>query len=131
SFPRAKARHPKPIDRRFNRDTTGLPQNEESVAVCPSNRNIVLEGANDFRALLDFNFDTTGWYLSTNGGASISKEGLLPPASLGPGTPTPSGGDPVVVADAGCNLYAGSIDYNAIDPMGGSPNGVVVYRTTP
>jgi hypothetical protein len=128
---RTPAARPRPIDHRFNLDTSGLPQNEESVAVCPNNRNIVLEGANDFRALLDFNFDTTGWYLSSNGGKSVAKEGLVPPSTLGSGTPTPSGGDPVMVADAGCNLYAGSIDYNALDPMGGSPNGVVVYRTTP
>jgi hypothetical protein len=48
---------------RFNRDVTGLPQNEESVAVCRSRPNVVLGGTNDYRGLLDPLGNFTGWHL--------------------------------------------------------------------
>jgi hypothetical protein len=114
---------------RFNRDVTGLPQNEESVAVCRTRPNVVLGGTNDYRGLLDPLENFTGWHLSVNGGGSVANEGLLPPVQIG-GADVASGGDPVDVADAGCRLYAGSLNYDPVDPFH-RPNGVGVYRTDP
>src|SRR3954466_9509890 len=37
----------------FNRDTVGLPQNEESIAACASRPNVLLGGTNDYRYILD------------------------------------------------------------------------------
>ena len=37
----------------FNCDIFGLPQNEESMAACPTNDDFVLEGTNDYRGLID------------------------------------------------------------------------------
>ena len=56
---------------RFNLDDVGLPQNEESVAVCPTQPRYVLSGANDYRYLLDPELNSTGYYFSTNGGRSV------------------------------------------------------------
>jgi hypothetical protein len=114
---------------RFNRDVTGLPQNEESVAVCRSRPNVVLGGTNDNRGLLDPLGNSTGWHLSVNSGGSVANEGLLPPVEIG-GAEVPSGGDPVDVAGAGCRLYAGSLNYDPEDPFH-RPNGVGVYRSDP
>jgi hypothetical protein len=114
---------------RFNRDVTGLPQNEESVGVCRSRPNVVLGGTNDYRGLLDPLENFTGWHLSLNGGRSVANEGLLPPVQIG-GADVPSGGDPVDVADHRCRLYAGSLNYDPEDPFH-RPNGVGVYRSRP
>jgi hypothetical protein len=113
----------------FNRDDLGLPQNEESITACRSTPNVVLGGTNDYRGLVDPQINFTGWHFSNNGGRSVQNEGLLPPVSIA-GQDAPSGGDPVVVADDECNLYAGSLNYNPQDPFA-NPNGVGVYRTTP
>jgi hypothetical protein len=112
---------------RFNQDNFGLPQNEESITACRSNPNVVLGGTNDYRSLIDERQNFTGWHFSTNGGDSVQNEGLLPPVRIA-GQRVPSGGDPVDVADADCNLYAGSLNY---DPLTFEPNGIGVYRTTP
>ena len=114
---------------RFNRDATGLPQNEESVTVCRSRPNVVLGGTNDARGLLDPQGNSTGWHLSRDGGRSVANEGLLPPVQVG-GADVPSGGDPVDVASPGCSLYAGSLNYDPEDPFH-RPNGIGVYRTQP
>jgi hypothetical protein len=62
-----------PLGDRFNRDGTGLPQNEESISACRSRPNVVLGATNDFRGLLLPEEDEpfTGWHLSTNGGDSV------------------------------------------------------------
>jgi len=121
-----------PTSDRFNRDADGLPQNEESVTVCPKRPKIVLSATNDYRGLVDPGFNFTGWNLSTDGGQTVRNEGLLPSADVA-GTAQPSGGDPVVASDAGCHLYAASLAYNPDDPAGEGPNpqpsGVVVYRS--
>jgi hypothetical protein len=123
-------RPPPGVGVRFNQDNLGLPQNEESITACRSNPDVVLGGTNDYRGFfIDESENTTGWHFSTNGGNSVRNEGLLPPLKIA-GTGTPSGGDPVVVADASCNLYAGSLNYNPGNPIF-SPNGVGVYRTSP
>jgi hypothetical protein len=82
---------PLPFSGLFNQDTVGFPQNEESVTVCHAQPEIVLGGTNDYRGLLDPEGNFTGWHLSTNGGVSVAKEGLLPVVELA-GTPVPSGG---------------------------------------
>jgi hypothetical protein len=122
----------------FNRDNTGLPQNEESVTACSTAAdsqqqdgfpNIVLGGTNDYRGLFDPQQNFTGWHFSNTGGASVTKEGLLPPVTIA-GAQVPSGGDPVDASDASCNLYAASLNYDPVNTFT-APNGVGVYRTTP
>jgi hypothetical protein len=120
---------PNGVGVRFNRDGFGLPQNEESITACRSNPDVVLGGTNDYRGLLDERGNFTGWHFSNNGGDSVRNEGLLPPVRIGDRR-APSGGDPVVVADGVCNLYAGSLNYDPEDPFN-NPNGIGVYRTTP
>lgn len=116
----------------FNRDNTGFPQNEESVTACGSgttqqaSSNIVLGGTNDYRGFLNQVPNITGWHYSTDGGRTVRKEGQLPPVRIS-GQAIPSGGDPVFIADANCNLYGGSLNYNGNQTV----NGIGVYRTTP
>ena len=118
----------------YNCDDLGLPQNEESIASCPTNDNLVLGGTNDYRGLVDPQGNFTGWHFSTDGGHSITNEGLLPPVTLvrfPPSREVPSGGDPVDFIPAGCDsLYAASLVYNPFNPFGDA-NGVAVYKTTP
>jgi hypothetical protein len=116
----------------FNNDGFGLPQNEESVTVCRTNRNFVLEGTNDYRGLLDEAGNFTGWHFSNTGGASLTNEGLLPPAALisDPTNEVPSGGDPVMVAAGGCALYGGGLAYDPVDPFH-NVNGVQVAKSDP
>ena len=113
----------------FNLDGFGLPQNEESVTVCRSSPNVVVGGTNDYRGIIDPQFNLTGWHLSTDGGNTVAREGLLPPVDVA-GTLRPSGGDPVYVADAGCDIYAGSLNYDPFDPFLQS-NGIGVYKSDP
>ena len=118
----------------FNCDIFGLPQNEESVGVCASNDNFVLEGTNDYRGLIDPEGNFTGWEWSTDGGHSVRNEGLLPPVTLTKiASPhqVPSGGDPVDFIPAGCDsVYAASLAYDPNDPFG-QPNGLGIYKSTP
>jgi hypothetical protein len=114
----------------FNRDTSGLPQNEESVAVCHANPRVVLGGTNDFReVLLAPQQNLTGWQLSTDGGRSLANEGLLPALPIA-GRPGPSSGDPVVAASGHCSLFAGGLNGTSEDPAS-IPDGVGVYRSSP
>jgi hypothetical protein len=113
---------------RFNLDDVGLPQNEEAVAVCPSRPRYVLSGTNDYRGLLDPRGNFTGWHFSTDGGRSVTKEGLLPAIWTG-GQLTPSGGDPVIQTDAQCNYYFVDLNYPADNPFA-NRNGIGLYKTT-
>jgi hypothetical protein len=114
----------------FNRDTTGFPQDEESVAVCHANPRVVLGATNDFReGFFDPRKNLTGWHLSTDGGRSVTNEGLLPALPVA-GRPGPSHGDPVVAADGRCRLFAGDLNGGAEEPAS-IPNGVGVYRSSP
>lgn len=115
--------------RPFNLDATGLPQNEESIAVCDSREKIVLGATNDYRALIDPEQNFTGWHLSVDGGKTVQIEGLLPPVIIA-GISVPSGGDPVVAATDDCMLFAASLNNDPIDPFG-KPNGIGVYRSDP
>jgi hypothetical protein len=118
----------------FNCDIFGLPQNEESVGSCPTNDNLVLEGTNDYRGLIDPEGNFTGWHWSIDGGHSVQNEGLLPPVSFRtiPGArDVPSGGDPVDFIPAGCDsVYAASLAYSPGNAFGDN-NGVAVYKSTP
>ena len=109
----------------FNRDTDGLPQNEESITACGRT---VLGGTNDFRGFLltPPQGMAAGWHLSTNGGRTLRNEGLLPPVTIA-GQPVPAHGDPVDVAGEGCSLYASSVNSTADDRL----QGIAVYRSRP
>lgn len=110
----------------FNRDFTGLPQNEESVTSCGRQAHVVLSGTNDYRGLLTRQFDFTGWELSTNGGISIRNEGLLPPIAAPGGPALPSQGDPVVDSGSRCRMFAADLNFA---PFGQQGSGVGVYRS--
>jgi hypothetical protein len=112
----------------FNFDDTGLPQNEESVSACHTNTNYVLGGTNDYRGLLDPVGNFTGWHFSSDSGASLANEGLLPELSIA-GTVVPSGGDPVDVAGSGCSFYAADLNYTLGSDFFTEPNGVGIYRS--
>ncbi len=114
----------------FNRDRTGLPQNEETVTVCRQNPNIVLGGANDFRFVIDRQGNSAGWYFSNDGGDSVANEGLLPPLTFG-GVKVASGGDPVDVAGKGCALYAADLHADLTNGFNNAVSGVGLYRSTP
>ena len=115
---------------RFNLDGFGLPQNEESVSVCRTRPRLVVGGTNDYRGLVDPDLNFTGWELSVDGGASVVRDGLLPPVSEGGTATRPSGGDPVVQfgREGDCAVYASSLNYDPFDPFGNT-NGVGIYRT--
>ena len=119
----------------FNCDIFGLPQNEESIGSCPTNDNLVLEGTNDYRGLIDPEGNFTGWHWSIDGGHSLQNEGLLPPVTVQHLTTglrdLPSGGDPVDFLPSGCDkVYAASLAYNPGNPFGDN-NGIAVYQSTP
>jgi hypothetical protein len=109
----------------FNHDTVGLPQNEESVAVC---RQFVLGGTNDFRSMLlnPEQEKATGWELSTDNGRTVRNEGFLPPVTIA-GQPVRARGDPVDAAGQGCSLYAGSVNSTTDDRI----SAIVAYRSRP
>jgi hypothetical protein len=111
----------------FNRDTVGLPQNEESISDCTSNPKVLLGGTNDYRGLLDPQGDFTGWHLSVDGGRTVANEGLLPPVQVA-GQALPSGGDPVYVTGKSCSLYGASLNYGS-GPLGEAPSAVGLYRS--
>jgi len=116
----------------FNNDTVGLPQNEESISSCPDDPRTVIGGTNDYRFLLDPQGNSTGWHFSTDGGHTLTNEGLLPALTAPDGTTTlPSGGDPVDAAGSDCtHVYAASLNYDATQPFP-FPSGVGVYRSDP
>jgi hypothetical protein len=119
----------------YNCDNVGLPQNEESVSACTANTNFVLEGTNDYRGLIDPEQNFTGWHWSTDGGRTVTNEGLLPPVHLisDVNHNVPSGGDPVdfLFADtAGCHAFAASLAYDPFDPFS-QANGIALYRSEP
>jgi hypothetical protein len=117
----------------YNCDIFGLPQNEESIASCPTADDLVLGGTNDYRGIIDPEGNFTGWHWSTDGGHSVRNEGLLPPLTLlrEPSRQVPSGGDPVDFIPSGCDsVYAASLAYNPSNPFGDA-NGIGAYKSTP
>jgi hypothetical protein len=110
----------------YNRDDTGLPQNEESITACPRRPAYVLGGTNDYRGLLDPEQNFTGWHFSTDYGRTVRNEGLLPSIDVGGGVMVPSGGDPVDISTPDCTFVAGGLNY---DPEDLFPNGVGLYTS--
>jgi hypothetical protein len=115
----------------FNRDTDGLPQNEEAVSVCPRDPRTVISGTNDYRGLIDQDGNFTGWYYSQDAGATVDNEGLLPTVTTASGDTVPSGGDPTFAFAKNCDaVFAASIDYGS-GATGATPSAEAVYRSTP
>ncbi|MDQ3912937.1 MAG: hypothetical protein M3305_14440 [Actinomycetota bacterium] len=110
----------------FNRDSLGLPQNEESITAC--GQGTVLGGTNDYRGLVDPQGNFTGWHVSTNGGQSVENEGLLPPVRM-KGQAVESGGDPVAKAGPECSLYMADLNYDFVPDEDFLPNGIGVYKS--
>ncbi len=96
----------------FNLDAGPLPQNEESVAVFG---NQVVGGANDYRGILGSPWGYSGFYVSTDGGQSVLKDGTLLPVTLTEGVvaeSVKSGGDPALDVDSSGNFYYASLYYS-------------------
>jgi hypothetical protein len=113
----------------FNLDTGGLPQNEESGAVCATNTANVLQGTNDYRGLVSSPANLTGFVFSNTGGSSITKEGQLPAVTIA-GATVPSGGDPVSRFSSSCTAFAADIDSNLTSTGTTLQSGVVVRSST-
>ena len=115
----------------FNRDTDGLPQDEEAVSACTHRPNVVISGTNDYRGIVDKQGNFTGWYFSRNSGRTVENEGLLPGVTDSTGTELPSGGDPTFAFDSGCrHAYGASINFDAAAP-GQGHSVEAVYASTP
>lgn len=115
----------------FNRDDTGLPQDEEAVSTCHRRQGLVISGTNDYRGLVDQQGNFTGWYYSNNSGRTVVNEGLLPTVKSANGDVVPSGGDPTFKISGDCkNVYGASIDYGS-GAIGDTPSVEAVYRSTP
>lgn len=109
----------------FNNDTWPLPQNETTIAIDPKNANRIVGGYNDYRGLVNGN-NMTGWSISTNGGATVAKDGQLPAVDV-LGTTVPSQGDPAVAVDKNGNFFLGSLQFDVSGQT--STNGVTVFRS--
>ena len=74
-------------------DQTVSPDNENGIAVHPTNPNLVLAGSNDyqiyFRGATSILQVPSGWFLSTDGGATWTDGELPLKGSLGGGDPAP------------------------------------------
>lgn len=66
---------------RFNLESGNLPQNEETISVYKSpnsNSQLVVGGANDYRGFYGLISGVSGYYVSSDNGTSILREGGLP-----------------------------------------------------
>jgi hypothetical protein len=118
------------FNNRFNNETVGFPQDEESVAKCSTG---ILGGANDLNdAAFAGTGDSTGWYYSNDSGSTLLKSGDLPGININ-GTFAPTGGDPASAAfdaGSGCQFYASSLDLTFDGSGNVSNSGVTLYSTT-
>jgi hypothetical protein len=103
-------------------------QNEPTIAVDPSNSNVVVAGANDYCAQIVNGDVWAGYYRSTDGGHTWH-DSLVPgyPAdSSSAGTASPAhgscgaAGDPTQAFDAHGRLFYGFICFNRSKPINGS-----------
>jgi hypothetical protein len=116
-------------------DCDNLQQNETTIAVDPTNPDIIVAGANDYRLELSDKFSNTVWmgyYRSTDGGLSWSnsfvpgfpgddsRDGQLSPASGAAGL-----SDPVVAFDRQGNVFYLSL---TIPRSSTGQNGLIVAR---
>jgi hypothetical protein len=106
-------------DLRCNQDPAGSMQNETPIVANPSNTNLVLAGANDYR-----NGDASGgFYRSTDGGSSWM-DALI---TRGPSALAyDAAGDPVVCIDTEGRMYAAYIAFE----REAEPNGLYVQTST-
>jgi hypothetical protein len=104
------------------------PQNEPSVAVNPRNPNIVVAGSNDYCGQTVGIDVWTGYYRSTDGGATWHNS-LVPgyptdESAAGTASPTHgvcnAAGDPTQAFDAEGRLFYGFICFNRAKPSNGS-----------
>ncbi|HED04545.1 MAG TPA: exo-alpha-sialidase [Candidatus Fraserbacteria bacterium] len=126
------------IGPRPNFDCDNLPQNEPSIAVDPSNPNILAAGANDYRLELLKQFSYfpiwMGYYRSTDDGRSWSNSfipgypgDISPAGRASPLHDTLGMSDPVLAFDRrGTLFYAGL----ALFDLDNDQNGLVVARYT-
>jgi hypothetical protein len=110
-------------------------QNEPTVAVDPANTDIVVAGSNDYCASVVNGEVWTGYYRSTDGGATWTNS-LLPGypndgSEAGLASPLHgtcgASGDPTQTFDADGNLFYGFICFNRSKPING---GVYVAKYT-
>jgi hypothetical protein len=115
-----------PFNYRFNNETRGYPQNEESLTKCGTG---VFGGANDYHGFLTGNGDGTSYNYSNDSGTSLRTMGYLPGVTVS-GIYLPSGGDPAAASvnpGTGCVFYAASLAFG----LGGTdPSALVLYRST-
>jgi hypothetical protein len=111
--------------------TDVLQQNEPSIAVHPTNPNIIAVGVNDVRTLGISNDAWQGLAVSTNGGASFAFETLIPgypgdTSAAGLASPirgNAAASDPWLGFDAAGNLYFAFIAFQRTPP--GQPSSTV------
>jgi hypothetical protein len=111
---------------RFNNETRGYPQNEESLTKCGTG---VLGGTNDYHGFYTGDHDGTSWNYSNNSGASLLKMDYLRGITYN-SIYLPSGGDPTAASfnpGSGCVFYAGSV---AFGPGYADPSALLLYRAT-
>src|SRR5262249_36585584 len=65
------------------------------------------------------------WSVSTDGGATVAKDGQLPAVTL-LGVSVPSQGDPAVAVDKTGNFFLASTHFDAAD---NNPNGITLFRS--
>ncbi len=109
-------------DKMFNKDTSTSDQYQTSIAIDPLNVNRIVGGYDDYRS----SDDNTGWSISTDGGATVLKDGVIPPVVVFDGTVLlRSQGAPAVAADKAGNFFMASLHSD------GSPgnNAVTISRS--
>jgi hypothetical protein len=111
---------------RFNNETRGYSQNEESLTKCGTG---VLGGTNDYHGFLTGNGDGTSYNYSDDSGTTLLKMGYLPGKTVN-STYLPSQGDPAAASvdpGTGCVFYAASLAFGAGIT---DPSALVLYRST-
>jgi hypothetical protein len=123
-------------DETMDRCSTGKrQQNEPTVAVDPSDTDVVVAGSNDYCSAIVNGEVWTGYYRSTDGGASWANSLLpgYPDDSSEAGLASPlhgkcgAAGDPTQAFDGDGNLFYGFICFNRSKPING---GVYVAKYT-
>jgi len=100
----------------LNQDTTTELQNEEQVAINPTNPDNMVAVWRDFR----LGYRQVGWAYTFDGGESWTEGGLIDEPNY------PWQSDPGVTADADGNFYAIVLSYTSTS----DPNGFYVFRST-